>query len=82
MLNRQDKDTPSLITVKLKKTRDKEKILKAYRKPYTEVRITLASNFLKATLEAIEQLKNIFKVLKKKNFETRILISSQFSTKT
>lgn len=82
MLNRQDKDTPSLITVKLKKTRDKEKILKAYRKPYTGVRITLASNFLKATLEAIEQLKNILKVLKKKNFETRILISSQFSTKT
>ena len=65
--------SPRHIIVKLAKVNDKEKILRAARQKKIGFTIRLSANFLTETLQARREWNDIFKILKDKNFQPRIL---------
>ena len=78
------RSTPWHIIIKMSKFKDKERILKAARQkqkklPTTEKPTTLSANFPAETLQARREWHDIFKVLKVKNLQPRILYRERLS---
>ena len=77
------KNVPRDIVIKLTKIKDKEKILKAKREKqqitYKETPITLSADFLADTLQARREWHNIFKVMKGKILQPRLLYPARIS---
>ena len=71
------RNTPRHILIKVTKTKYKERILKAARKKqqvtYKGKPICLTADLLAETLQARREWQNIFKVLKGKNLQPRLL---------
>ena len=71
------RNTPRHIAIKLTKIKDKDKILKATRVKaqitYKGTPIRLSANFSTETLQAKRECHDIFKVIKQKNLQPRIL---------
>ena len=71
------------ILVKLTKIKDKEKILKATREkqqiPYKGVPIRLTADLSAETLQAGREWQDIFKVMKEKNLQPRLLYPARVS---
>ena len=71
------------IAIKLAKIEDKEKILKATREKqqitYKGIPIRLSADFSAETLQARREWHNIFKVMKGKNLQPRILYPARLS---
>ena len=78
-------NTPRHITIKLPKTKDKERILKAAREketvPYKEVPIRLSDDFSKETLQAGRGWKEVLKVMKGKDLHPKLLYPAKLSFK-
>ena len=74
---------PRHIVIKLTKIKDKEKLLKATREKrqitYKGTPIRLTADFSTETLQARREWHNIFKVLKGKNLQPRLLSTRQGS---
>ena len=79
-----EKHTPRHILIKLTKTKNKERILKAAREKqqvkYKENLICLTADLSAETLEARREWKDIFKVLKGKNLQPRLLYLARISS--
>ena len=77
------KNTPRHIIVKLPKTKDKERILKAGRGKetvtYKGVPIRLSADFSKETLQARSDWQEVFEVMKGKDLHPRLLYPSKVS---
>ena len=75
--------TPRHIIIKMSKIKDKERILKAARErqqvTYKGKPIRLSTNFSAKTLQVRREWHDIFKVLKGKNLQPRILYPSRLS---
>ena len=73
------KHTPRHIIITLPKIKEKERILKATRKKeiltYKRVPIRLPVDFSKETLQARRGWKEVFKVMKSKDLQPRLLLS-------
>ena len=71
------------IVIKLAKIKDREKLLKAAREKrqitYKGTPIRLTADFSAETLQARRQLHDIFKVMKRKNVQPRLLYPSRNS---
>ena len=71
------------IVIKLTKTKDKEKILRAtwekQQITYKGTPIKLSADFSSETLQAIREWHHIFKVMKEKNLQPRILYPARLS---
>ena len=76
---------PRRVIMKMAKFKDKERILKAARKKqklnYKGIPIRLSSDFSTETLQGIREWQDIFKVLKGKNLQPRILYPESLSFK-
>ena len=74
---------PRHILIKLRKIKDKEKILKATREKqqvtYKGISIRLSADFSVETLQVRREWQNIFKVTKGKNLQPRILYPTRLS---
>ena len=79
------RNTPRHILIKLTKTKHKESILKAAREKqqvtYKGNPIHLTADFSAETLQARREWQDIFKVLKWKNLQPRLLYLARFSFK-
>ena len=79
------KNTPRHILIKLTKTKHKERILKAARKKqhmtYKGNPICLPADLSAETLQARREWQDIFKVLKGKNLQPRLLYLARISFK-
>ena len=79
-LNR-NRPTPRHIKIKMARVNDKERILKAAREKqsvdYKRTPIRLSADFSTETLQARREWQEIFKVLKGKNMQPRILYPSK-----
>ena len=77
------KNTPRHIVIKLKKIKDKEKILKATREKwqitYKGTPIRLTADFSAETLQARREWHDIFKVIKGKKLQPRLLYPARIS---
>ena len=77
--------TPRHIIIKMAKVKDKERILKAAREKqsinYKGTPIRLSAKFSTETLQARREWQDIFKVLKGKNLQPRILYPARISFK-
>ena len=77
------RNTPRHIIMKLPKTKDKEKILKAAREKetvtYKGVPLRQSADFSKETLQARRGWKEIFKVTKGKDLHPRLLYPAELS---
>ena len=77
------RNTPRHIVIKLTKIKDKEKLLKATREKrqitYKGTPIRLTADFSAETLQARRQWQDIFKVMKGKNQQTRLLYPARIS---
>ena len=75
--------TPRHIVVKMPKVKDKERILKAAREKkqitYRGVPIGLSADFSKETLQARRDWQEIFKVMKSRDLQPRLLYPSKIS---
>ena len=75
--------TPRHIIIKLPKIKDKERILKAAREKqlvtYREVPIRLSADFSKETLQARRDWQEIFKVMKSRDLQPRLLYPAKLS---
>ena len=73
------KTTPRYIIIKMPKVKDKERILKAARENqiiiYKAVPISLSADFSKETLQARRDWQEVFKVMKSKDLQPRLLYS-------
>ena len=73
------------ILIKLRETKNKEKILKAAKEKqqvtYKGNPVCLTANLSAETLQASREWKDIFKVLKGKNLQPRLLYPARFSFK-
>ena len=73
----QRRNIPIHIVIKLTKIKDKEKIIKATREEqqitYKRILIRLSADFLAETLQARREWQDIFKVIKRKNLQPRML---------
>ena len=80
------KNTPSHILIKLTKTKDKERISKAAREKqqvtYKGNPICLTADLSAETLHAKREWQDIFKVLKGKNLQPRLLDPARISFKS
>ena len=80
-----NRPTPRHIIIKMAKVNDKERILKASREKqsvtYKGTPIKLSADFSTETLQARREWQEIFKVLKRKNLQPRILYSARISFK-
>ena len=69
--------------IKMPKVKEKEKILKAARQnqlvTYREVPIRLSADFSKETLQARRDWQEVFKVMKSKNLQPRLLYPAKLS---
>ena len=78
-----NRPTPRHIIIKMAKVSDKERILKAAREKqnviYKDIRIS--ADFSTETLQARREWQEIFKVLKGKNMQPRILYPARISFK-
>ena len=78
------KNTPRHILIKLTKIKFKEKILKAAREKqqitYKGIPIKLSADFSAETLQARREWQDIFKVMKEKNLQPRLLYPARIST--
>ena len=79
------RNMPRHILIKLRKTKHKERILKAAREKqqvtYKRNPIHLTADFLTETLGARRKWQDIFKVLKGKNLQPRLLYLARISFK-
>ena len=79
----QNRSTPRHIIIKMAKIKDKERILRAAREKqrakYKGILIRLSADFSTETLQARRQWQNIFKDLKGKNMQPRILYPARLS---
>ena len=79
------KNTPRHILIKLTKTKHKERILKAAREKqwvtYKEKPILLTTDISAETLQARREWQDIFKVLKEKSLQPRLLYPAKISFK-
>ena len=77
------RNTPRHIIIKLPKTKDKDRILKAargkQRVTYKGVPIRLSADFSKETLQARRGQKVVFKVMKGKDLHPRLLYPAKLS---
>ena len=77
------RSTPRNLITKLPKIKDKERILKAAREKetviYKEVPLRLSADFLKETLQARRGWKEVFKVMKSKDLQPRLLYPAKLS---
>ena len=77
------KTTPTQIVIKMPKVKDKERLLKAARAKklvnYREVPIRLSADFSKETLQAKRDWQEIFKVMKIRDLQPRLLYSAKLS---
>ena len=77
------RNTPRHIVIKLTKIKEKEKILKATREKqqitYKGTPIRLSADFSAETLQARREWHDIFKVMKGKNLQPRILYPARLS---
>ena len=78
------RNTPRHIVIKLTKIKDKDKILKATREKkwqitYKGTPIRLSADFSTETLQARRKWHDIFKVMKRKNLQPRILYPARLS---
>ena len=78
------RNTPRHIVIKLTKIKDRDKILKATRekwpkKKYKGTPIRLSADFSTETLQARREWHDIFKVMKGKNLQPRILYPARLS---
>ena len=77
--------TPRYIIIKMLKVKDKKRMLKAAREKklvtYRGVPIKLSANFSKETLHAIRDWQRIFKVMKSKDLQPRLLYPAKLSFK-
>ena len=75
--------TPRYIIIKMPKVKDKERILKAAREKqivaYKGVPIRLSTDFSKETLQAKRDWQEIFKVMKSRDLQPRLLYSAKVS---
>ena len=75
------RNTPRHIVIKLTKIKDRDKILKATREKqqitYTGTPIRLSADFSTETLQARREWHDIFKVIKEKKLQPRILYPSK-----
>ena len=80
------RNMPRYILIKLTKTKHKERILKAARKKqqvtYKRKPICLTTNLSTETLQARREWQDIFKLLKGKNLQARLLYLARISFKT
>ena len=80
------RNMPRYILIKLTKTKHKERILKATREEqqitYKGNPICLTADLSAETLQARREWQDIFKVLKEKNLQLRILYPARISFKT
>uniref|UniRef100_A0A8D1KDA3 L1 transposable element RRM domain-containing protein n=1 Tax=Sus scrofa TaxID=9823 RepID=A0A8D1KDA3_PIG len=80
-----NRPTPKHITIKMAKVKDKERILKAAREKqsvnYEGTPIRLSADFSTETLQTRREWQDIFKVLKGKNLQPRILYPARISFK-
>ena len=80
-----NRPTPRHMVMKMAKVKDKERILKAAREKqsinYKGTPIRLSADFSTETLQARREWKDIFKVLKRKNLQPRILHPGRISFK-
>ena len=71
------RNTPRHIVIKVVKIKDKEKLLKAAREKqqitYKGTPIRLTADFSAETLQARREWQDIFKVMKEKNLQPRLL---------
>ena len=74
---------PRHIIIKIPKVKDKERILKATREKqrviYKGVPVRLLTNFSKETLQASRDWQEVFKVMKSKDLQPRLLYSAKLS---
>jgi len=79
------RNTPRHILIKLTKTKHKERILKAAREKqqvtYKGISICLTADLSAETLQARREWQDIFKVLKGKNLQPRLLYPARISFK-
>ena len=77
--------TPRHIIIKMPKVKDEEAILKAARKnqivTYRGVTIRLSADFSKETLQARRDWQEIFKVMKSRDLQPRLLYPAKISFK-
>ena len=77
--------TPRHITIKMQKVKDKERILKAAREKQLvtckRAPIRLSADFSKETLQARRDWQEIFKVIKSKDLQSRLLYSAKLSVR-
>ena len=77
------RNTPRHILIKLSKTKYKEKILKAAKEKqqitYKGIPITLTADLSAETLQARTEWQDIFKVMKGKNLQPRLLYPARIS---
>ena len=75
--------TPRHIIIKMPKVKDKERILKAAREKqivtYRGVPIRLSADFSKETLQARRDWQEIFKVMKNRDLQPRLLYPAKLS---
>ena len=80
-----NRPTPRHIIIKMAKVSDKERILKAAREKqnvtYKRTPISLSADFSTEILQARREWQEIFKVLKGKNMQPRILYPARISFK-
>ena len=80
------RNTPRHILIKLTKSKHKERILKAVREKqqviYNRNPICLTADLSAETLQARRKWQDIFKVLKGKNLQPRLLYLARISVKT
>ena len=78
-----NRPTPRYIIIKMPKVKDKERILKAEREKetvnYEGVPIRLSSDFSKETLQARRDWQEVFKVMKNKDLQPRLLYPEKLS---
>ena len=77
------RNTPRHIVIKLAKIKDKEKLLKAAREKrqitYKGTPVRLTADFSAETLQARREWQDIFKVMKGKNLQPRLLYPARIS---
>ena len=71
--------TPRYIIIKMPKIKDKERILKAAREKQTVTYIRLSADFSKETLQARRDWQEVFKVMKSKDLQPRLLNPAKLS---
>ena len=76
------KPTPRHIIIKMSRVKDEERILKAAKKQlviYRGVPIRLSADFSKETLQARKDWQEIFKVMKSRDLQPRLLYPTKVS---